>query len=39
MNYSFNYRPETIPPLDKIYTYKTANEFQAKIYNNESKYV
>ncbi len=32
MNYSFNYRPETIPPLNKIYTYKTADNFKAKIY-------
>ena len=37
MNYSFNYRPETIPPLNKIYTYKTADLFQAKTYNNLSQ--
>lgn len=33
MNYSFNYRPETIPPLNKIYTYKTADHYKAKFYN------
>jgi len=39
MNYSFNYRPETIPPLNKIYTYNSADLFQAKTYNNFSQIV
>jgi hypothetical protein len=32
LNYSFNYRPDTIPRLNEIYTYPGANLFAAKTY-------
>jgi hypothetical protein len=34
MNYSCNYQPETIPTLDKIYTYKEANNYKTKLYHS-----
>lgn len=33
MNYSCQYQPETIPTLDKIYTYKAANDYRTKMYH------
>ena len=34
MNYSCQYQPETIPLLNQIYTYKAANDYKTKIYQN-----
>lgn len=36
MNYSCHYQPETIPTLNKIYTYTGANDYRTKIYNDVS---
>ena len=34
MNYSCQYQPETIPALNKIYTYKEADNYKTKVYTN-----
>ena len=34
MNYGCQYQPETIPPLNKIYSYPAANDYKTKVYNN-----
>ena len=34
MNYACQFQPETIPSLNKIYTYKGANNYKTKVYTN-----
>lgn len=34
MNYACNYKPETIPSLNEIYTYKGANDFRTRLYRS-----
>jgi hypothetical protein len=34
MNYACQYQPETIPQLNKIYTYTGANDYKTTVYHN-----
>jgi len=34
MNYSCNYKPDPIPRLENLYTYKDANKFIPKVYKS-----